>query len=113
MCMKPLTGVRRLTYGDRMTWQSGPGLTIDEHGRVVVKAYTVAHIETGFQAVALKPLTPAEVSFKCRDVIEAESLPELLMLIAAEAIKRDLILRAWELGQARLAAMREAAEEQA
>lgn len=94
-----------------MNWLSGPGLTIDEHGRVIEHGFTVAEVEGGFQAVALKPLTDIEIKFKCKDVIEADTLPELLMLIASEAIKRDMVIRAWELGQQRIAEMRAAAED--
>jgi hypothetical protein len=64
----------------------------DDMGRVVVYGFLLSgDVTKGYRARAILPLTYAEVAYGCQEVIFHEYLPEILVQLHAEAVKRGLL----------------------
>lgn len=75
---------------------SGPDFeAADDLGRVVIYGFLLSgDVEKGYRARAIIPLTYAEISYGCQDIVAGPYLPEMLVQIHAEMIKRELLASA-------------------
>jgi hypothetical protein len=92
-----------------MTWESGPALKWAEDGSAIAHGYRITKDEADaggpWQATTLVELHPIEVKWGCKAKITADCCPDLMALVFAQRVQRDTIMRAWHLGQERLAAL--------
>lgn len=75
---------------------SGPDFeSADDLGRVVIYGFLLSgDVTKGYRARAIIPLTFPELQHGCRDVVFGELLPEILVQLHAEMIKREMIANA-------------------
>lgn len=62
-----------------MTFNSGPMIAVDDQGRAVVCGYVISgHVDYGYRAAVVVPLTNEEVAGGCRQILWHDHLGYLL-----------------------------------